>query len=97
MKLPAWQVNEILYRFTRLMAPARLCVIYSNAIHSTEIKIPAGNGITCGVLRAGALAGKISAYTLFKTAKSLPVTINTVVFTIFIQATSRFFQYYFDV
>lgn len=33
---------------------------YRIAIHSTEIKMPAGNGITCGVLRAGGFTGKNS-------------------------------------
>jgi len=31
---------------------------YKSAMHSIEIKIPAGNGITCGVLLAGAFSGK---------------------------------------
>ena len=56
---------------------------YTSAIHSTEISIPAGKGITCGVLLAGAFSVNISLYTLFKILNSFPETINTVVFTIF--------------
>ena len=32
----------------------------ANAIHSTDIKIPPGKGITCGALRAGGFSGKNS-------------------------------------
>src|SRR5581483_11763458 len=54
---------------------------YIRAIASTEIKMPAGNGITCGVERAGGFSGKNSPYTLLMTLKSLPATIKMVVFT----------------
>jgi hypothetical protein len=33
---------------------------YGSAMHSTEIKMPAGKGMTCGVLLAGAFSGKNS-------------------------------------
>jgi hypothetical protein len=33
---------------------------YGSAIHSIEIKMPAGKGMTCGVLLAGAFSGKNS-------------------------------------
>ncbi len=56
---------------------------YITAIHSIETRIPAGKGITCGALLAGAFSGKNSLYTLLITLKSLPVTMKIVVFTIF--------------
>src|SRR5579859_7935971 len=54
---------------------------YKSAMHSTEIRIPAGNGITWGVLRAGGFSGKNSPYTLLMTLKSFPDTMKIVVFT----------------
>ena len=53
------------------------------AMHSTDTKIPAGKGITWGVLLAGAFSGKNSLYILLITAKSFPVTMKMVVFTTF--------------
>jgi len=38
----------------------KIIQFYRRAIHSTDIKIPAGNGITCGALLAGAFSGKNS-------------------------------------
>jgi hypothetical protein len=52
-------------------------------MHSTDIRMPAGKCNTCGVLLAGAFSGKNSEYTLFRIPKSFPLTIKTVVFTIF--------------
>jgi hypothetical protein len=58
---------------------------YLRAIHSTEIRIPPGKGITWGVLRAGGFSGKNSLYTLFTTPKSFPLTMKMVVFTILLR------------
>jgi hypothetical protein len=35
--------------------------LYARAMHSTDINIPAGKGMTWGVLRAGGFSGKNSA------------------------------------
>jgi hypothetical protein len=35
-----------------------MMICYMTAMHSTDINIFPGNGITCGTLRAGGLSGK---------------------------------------
>jgi hypothetical protein len=55
-----FQESEVFQRKLHESSYALFPLSYTSAIHSTEIKMPAGKGITCGMLLAGAFSGKNS-------------------------------------